>query len=487
MVLVLVLLGGCAVRRKLDFFRSTQVQLLAVIAAVVLVNWYLVGRIDPPFYLAGLDQSTSLLQRAIFQLVFVILCVAFIRTPHQLALVTVFFVCTVLLTAATAVSPALETASRAAAGTFGIYDARNSNRLAFFCLLVIPLIWFRMMASRSRLGRLAGSTGILGLGLTVLLSGSRSGLLNLVLLPGLLTAHSHQKRRHGMAILVVTLLAIGLLPALVPQRILNRLATVTLTDSTGEAAGSVDKRWQVFSQGLKLFWQSPFLGVGVGNFRWLAAMDPSYGEVLGTHNAYLLALVEGGLILLAAHVLLLWQTNRDLGKTANRALAAPQLGLHWLVVATRANIWLLAIFSLFAEVWKEGIFPLLIATAAVLHTDIETPPNSAAPPNGREPSPDRVHHPPPVRASPGESGVPVMTRLAYLLGTFPALTETFILGEIEALRDVGVEADLFALRRPRALFTGRVGRPGAAEGRNGGGSSPCPAKGNPARFSSPST
>ena len=38
-----------------------------------------------------------------------------------------------------------------------------------------------------------------------------------------------------------------------------------------------------------------------------------------------------------------------------------------------------------------------------------------------------------------------------------------------------------------ALFTGPVGRPGAAEGRDDGGSSPCPAKGNPARFSSPST
>jgi glycosyltransferase involved in cell wall biosynthesis len=40
-------------------------------------------------------------------------------------------------------------------------------------------------------------------------------------------------------------------------------------------------------------------------------------------------------------------------------------------------------------------------------------------------------------------------KLAYVLGTFPALTETFILGEIEALRAVGHEPALFALRRPR--------------------------------------
>ena len=42
-----------------------------------------------------------------------------------------------------------------------------------------------------------------------------------------------------------------------------------------------------------------------------------------------------------------------------------------------------------------------------------------------------------------------MKRLAYLMGTFPALTETFVLGEIQALVDAGVRVDLYALRRPR--------------------------------------
>jgi glycosyltransferase involved in cell wall biosynthesis len=38
--------------------------------------------------------------------------------------------------------------------------------------------------------------------------------------------------------------------------------------------------------------------------------------------------------------------------------------------------------------------------------------------------------------------------MAYVLGTFPALTETFVLGEIEALRKAGVRVELFALHRP---------------------------------------
>jgi glycosyltransferase involved in cell wall biosynthesis len=40
-------------------------------------------------------------------------------------------------------------------------------------------------------------------------------------------------------------------------------------------------------------------------------------------------------------------------------------------------------------------------------------------------------------------------RLAYLLGTFPALTETFVQGEIEALQAAGCDPALFSLRRTR--------------------------------------
>jgi glycosyltransferase involved in cell wall biosynthesis len=42
-----------------------------------------------------------------------------------------------------------------------------------------------------------------------------------------------------------------------------------------------------------------------------------------------------------------------------------------------------------------------------------------------------------------------MKRFAYLMGTFPTLTETFVLGEIQALVDAGVHVELYSLRRPR--------------------------------------
>jgi glycosyltransferase involved in cell wall biosynthesis len=41
-----------------------------------------------------------------------------------------------------------------------------------------------------------------------------------------------------------------------------------------------------------------------------------------------------------------------------------------------------------------------------------------------------------------------MHRLAYVIGTFPALTETFVAREVQALRGAGVEVELFSLCRP---------------------------------------
>ena len=39
-------------------------------------------------------------------------------------------------------------------------------------------------------------------------------------------------------------------------------------------------------------------------------------------------------------------------------------------------------------------------------------------------------------------------KIAYVLGVFPSISETFILREIVALRERGIEIALFALRRP---------------------------------------
>jgi hypothetical protein len=96
-------------------------------------------------------------------------------------------------------------------------------------------------------------------------------------------------------------------------------------------------------------------------------METTYGGVAAAaHNAYLLALAEGGMILLLVYLLLFWRTYKDLGKALKRAALAPDVRLRWLVLATRTNLVLLLVFSLFAEAWKEFYYVLILGTAAVL-------------------------------------------------------------------------------------------------------------------------
>lgn len=383
LVLSGILAATIAVRKQLSFLRAHQLQILLLIGMVVLVNWLFVGRIDAPSYLSSLDLTGRALERSVIHLVYMIFFVTFIRTPRQLLLLTGLFFFAILLTIPGAISHSATAAGTAvgaavgkvekirAAATIGIQAAENANRLAFICLMGISLIWFALIEYRSKLLRILGGATILALVLTVFLSGSRSALVNLMLLPILLLGQGRLRPGRIAAVTLLLLLSISVSLLFVPERILQRItAFLPASESTvalKSVAESTERRLMILGLGLKMFGESPFMGAGVGNIRWLVAMDPaSGGTPMTAHNAYLLALAEGGLILLGAYLLLFWVTFRDLGKALQLSSLAPEVRLRWLILATRTNLILLLVFSLFADAWKEFYYLLILATTAVL-------------------------------------------------------------------------------------------------------------------------
>ena len=71
------------------------------------------------------------------------------------------------------------------------------------------------------------------------------------------------------------------------------------------------------------------MGIGIGNFRWMTALDAEHGGIsMAAHNAYLLALAEGGIVLLACYLFLFWITARDLSRTLQEAARRPEVGLE---------------------------------------------------------------------------------------------------------------------------------------------------------------
>lgn len=373
-----VLAVTIAVRKQLWFLRVHQVQILLLIGLVVAVNWLFVGRIEAPSYLSKTDLTGRVLERTIFQLAFLIVFVSFIRTPRQLLMVTTLFLAAIFLTipgavlhSASAVQAAMGKVDKIrAAATIGLEVAENANYLAFIAVMGISLIWFGLLEYRSKVLRMIGGLVILPLVLTVFLSGSRTGLLMLMILPLLLLFQSGLKRGQIVAFILFLVLSVSLSLIFVPERILQRITSLSLESESAQVSGSMgslQRRLLMIQLGLKLFGESPFIGMGIGNARWLTALDPRSGGIPMTfHDSYLLTLAEGGVILLGAYLLLFWVTLRDLGKSLKLSALAPEIRLRWLVLATRTNLILLLVFSIFAETWKEFYYLLIFATAAVL-------------------------------------------------------------------------------------------------------------------------
>ncbi|MBI3057894.1 MAG: O-antigen ligase family protein [Deltaproteobacteria bacterium] len=324
-----------ALRKELSFLKVSQVQILFLLALVSFFNWMLLGQVEAPSYLSDLAM--------------------FLTLPG-------------------AISHSTEEVRAAeklrAVATAGIQAAENANRLAFLSLMGIALIWFALLEYKKKLLWIFGAPAILALIFTVFLGASRSGRLNLGLLPLLLLAQSGLRKGKLAAIALLLVLAVSVTLLFVPERIFQRITSFSLTSESAHVSGatlSLQRRVQILQTGLKFFGEHPFMGVGVGNFRWMTAMDSTFGGLSGAaHNAYLLALAEGGMILLLVYLLLFWRTYKDLGKALKRAALAPDVRLRWLVLATRTNLVLLLVFSLFAEAWKEFYYVLILGTAAVL-------------------------------------------------------------------------------------------------------------------------
>jgi O-antigen ligase len=364
---------------RAEFLKSNQIRIFILIGVLLGLNWYFSGSVEPPANLANLDLTQRVIDRYVFQFMFIVFAVAFIRSPGQLLALTALFLFAVFWTIPGAIfhsysgEPMVTKAEALrAAATTGAAAAENSNRLAFIALMGASLVWFAVQPYRSSIVRLLGLAAMLALVITVFMSGSRSGVLNLALLSLLLLWQSRLRAGQIAVLVVMAAVAVGIGAMLVPQPVWDRLMTFIPSEG-GDAwtpdtiVGSNVRRLTILEAGLKLVAENPILGVGIGNFRWMAALDPSFGGiVMSPHNAYLGTLAEGGIVLLGGYLLLFGWTLRDLTGVIKQSARSPEVGLRWLAVATRTNLILFLAFSLFAEVWKEFFFLLIIATSAVL-------------------------------------------------------------------------------------------------------------------------
>lgn len=167
----------------------------------------------------------------------------------------------------------------------------NPNDFAMVCNWAVPGALYLLRQRGRKLLKIVGGGAYALLGATILLTGSRGGLLQLAVTSWVLFIGGKRKAL-GIVLLVVGLVGvIVVLPRLAPER----------TD----ASGSKDERVQLQLEAVSAFIHSPIKGVGFLNFPDVATIS------LLPHNVYLQCLAETGLVGSTLFFLLLLHCRRE--------------------------------------------------------------------------------------------------------------------------------------------------------------------------------
>lgn len=238
----------------------------------------------------------------------------------------------------------------------------NANRLAYMCLLGMSLLFYLSTIIKNRLLTLVTIPLGIAFATLILFSGSRSGLLGLLVTGGWLLSRSGMswQARLGSSLFVLTI-ALTIFPTL-PPRLQERLLNINPFNPEGEGSNSTEVRVATVVEGIRLFTQYPFTGVGIGNFRWV---NFYYNQNFKPpHNSYVWVLAEGGVICTALYGILFFTLFRRL-RTIRRLYRddpdLPYIG-EWLSFYLITFLF----FSFFADIWLEELHLYLIAGLAVV-------------------------------------------------------------------------------------------------------------------------
>jgi len=179
----------------------------------------------------------------------------------------------------------------------GIYG--NPNDLAFAIVLCLPFALAFLLTAKKMVYKLAWLSGMLMMGVALLLTASRAGFVDLIVAGSVCLWHFGVRGRRFY--LIVATAALGLLLMMVAGRHLKERLEATTGDSNSaesqEAYGSFEARKYLMRRAVEGIEQYPLLGVGINNF---VTYSRIWHEV---HMSYLQIAVEGGIPALILYLL----------------------------------------------------------------------------------------------------------------------------------------------------------------------------------------
>jgi O-antigen ligase len=287
-----------------------------------------------------------MLQNLVTRFVFLIFFVSFIRTLRDVKLVVWAIIGLILVTAFSGAQASIEgmaPGSYRAAAKLGIQAAGNENRLAFLCVAGMAILWYCRRTVRWSLPQLLLTASLPLLALTALLTGSRSGLVNLAILFTLIAMEGRFSIKRQIQTALVVIVAVYLGAYFLTSTHIERLENLVPGASTAvKGTTSIDKRLRTLTDGLGMISENPLFGVGIGNFMWVHLQMT--GTTTSPHNSYLWAASEGGIPTLLLYLALFGVTLKDLLLVERRA-NQPELRL--VARGVRTSLLALLVFTAF--------------------------------------------------------------------------------------------------------------------------------------------
>jgi hypothetical protein len=176
-------------------------------------------------------------------------------------------------------------------------DILNPNGLAFVILTALPFLYYLIGGLKSRVMKLAVVGLIAALLYALVLTGSRSGMVGLLVIVAAIIFRSERRT----AILAVAAIAGVLLVSVMTPDMRDRYLSLT-SDDTRNAA-TTQGRIQHMLDEVEVASQRPFVGHGLGTSQ--EALANEAGRYQPSHNLYLEVMIELGMVGLIVYLMFL--------------------------------------------------------------------------------------------------------------------------------------------------------------------------------------
>ena len=338
-------------------------------------------RAQGPALFATRDEGAKLMTRFVFLMLFVF----FVRTARDLQIVVAILVASLLFTYFSIGTgegiAGWGTGRLRSLGDAGgaLYAGRNPNKLAYFALIVLTLLWYARRTIKSPILYPLWAVVTALAFVMIPLTASRSGILNLLFFILIVMWEGKFNIRKFIAFTAVTLAIVvqfaydaSIIDLLLPQQTAQRISNLgvssaVLQEQTLLAQSSAGGRFQTAQSAARVWFDYPLFGVGIGNFEAERAVTDPFGVIGPPHNSYLWALAEGGLLVFSLYIWVFWWTIRRIHEIRweYEARYGP-MKLGWLVSAMRTVLIGFLFFSLFADMWYHDFFYVIMGISLAL-------------------------------------------------------------------------------------------------------------------------